>query len=89
VNSVTTEKFRRAYERLPENIKEAARQAYKLWKKNPSHPSLAFKLIHSTNPVYSVRIGLSYRAIGVKQKNTIVWFWIGSHADYDKMIKGL
>lgn len=89
MNSVTTEKFRYAYELLPENIKTATKQAYKLWKVNPSHPSLSFKLIHNSNPIYSVRIGLSYRALGIKQKSTVVWFWIGSHAEYDKMIKRL
>jgi hypothetical protein len=89
VNSVTTVKFRKAYDLLPANVKTATKQAYKLWKINPSHPSLAFKLIHATDPVYSVRIGLSYRAIGIKQKNTLIWFWVGSHAEYDKMIKSL
>jgi hypothetical protein len=51
-----------------------------------SHPSLRFKLVHPTRPIYSVRIGLGYRALGVRDADTIVWFWIGSHDDYDRLL---
>lgn len=87
--SITTERFRKAYSELPPHIQDSARKAYKLWKINPRHPSLQFKQIHNTKPIYSVRIALAWRSIGVKQSNTIIWFWIGSHADYDKMIDSL
>ena len=89
MNSVTTERFRRAYDRLPEHIQEQARKAYRIWKKDTSHPSVQFKQIHKNEPIYSVRITLSYRALGVKDKNTIIWFWIGSHAEYDKLVASL
>ncbi|MBK7669248.1 MAG: hypothetical protein IPJ32_19030 [Sphingobacteriaceae bacterium] len=87
--SVTTERFRKCYKNLPDHIKESARKAYSLWKENPQHRSLQFKLIHKTQPIYSVRINLAWRALGVKQKNTIIWFWIGSHAEYDTLIESL
>lgn len=87
--SVTTVRFRKAYLKLPEKTKESARKAYRIWKENPKHPSLQFKQIHTTQAIYSIRIGLAWRAIGVKTDNTIVWFWIGSHADYDKLIASL
>ena len=64
--SVTTERFRKAYKDLPEQIKESARRAYKIWKENPKHTSLQFKQIHKTQAVYSVRINLAYRVLGVK-----------------------
>ena len=89
MRSVTTERFRRSYAYLPENVQNQTRKAYKLWKKNPNHPSLQFKPIHDTEPVYSVRVSLSYRALGLKQAGVFIWFWIGSHADYDKMIASL
>ena len=89
MNSVTTERFRKAYARLPEHIQEQTRKAYKLWKKNPKHPALQFKQVHDTEPIYSVRVSLSYRSLGIKQKDTVIWFWIGSHADYDRMIVNL
>ncbi|MEO8148162.1 MAG: hypothetical protein ABI723_11015 [Bacteroidia bacterium] len=86
MKSVTTERFRKAYDALPEHVRVSALKAYKLWHKNPLHPSLKFKRIHSTKPVYSVRVSLSCRALGIKQDETIIWFWIGSHADYNKLI---
>ncbi len=84
--SLTTRRFRDAYSELPETTKEATRKAYDLWKNNPAHPSLHFKKIYSKKLIYSVRIGLGWRAIGVKSENTLIWFWIGSHSDYDKLI---
>ena len=89
MRSHTTERFRKAFEKLPENIKVSARKAYKLWKEYPEHPGLQFKKVHKSQAIYSVRIGLSYRAIGVKQESTLIWFWIGSHAEYDKLIASL
>ena len=53
---------------------------------DPWHPSLYFKQIHGTEPIYSVRISLGWRAVGVRSGNTVIWYWIGSHADYDKLI---
>ena len=49
-------------------------------------PALQFKQIHPTEPIYSVRINRDYRAVGVKSDREIIWFWIGSHSDYDKLI---
>jgi hypothetical protein len=68
---------------LPESIQRAARKNYELLKENPRHASLHFKKIRE---FHSVRIGLSYRALGIESGSDVVWFWIGSHADYDKII---
>lgn len=65
-------------------FQKSAKKAYLLWKENPYHPSLKFKLIHSSQPIYAVRIGLNWRAVWVKQRETMIWFWIGSHGEYDK-----
>ncbi|MGQ0836175.1 MAG: ParE family toxin-like protein [Gammaproteobacteria bacterium] len=80
-----TERFWEAYGSLPVEVKERARTAYRLWRENPQHPSLRFKRIHKREPIYSVRIGIDWRAVGVKSKTDMVWFWIGSHAEYDKL----
>jgi len=86
--SETTLKFRKAYSLLPENVKESTRKAYKLWQVDMLHPSLSFKQVHSNIPIFSVRVSLSYRALCTKVDNdTYVWFWIGSHANYDKLLK--
>ena len=70
---------------LPEDVRRQAREAYRLFKDNPRHPSLRFKKIDQESNTYSVRIGLGYRALGVMRGSRIVWHWIGSHADYDRL----
>ena len=58
-----------------------------MFEKDPYYPSLHFKRIHSTRPVFSARISVDYRAVGIVDGDEITWFWIGSHADYDNMLK--
>jgi hypothetical protein len=89
MNSVTTLRFRKAYAELPDHIKEQTKKAFQTWKKDIHHPGIQFKQVHKVEAIYSVRITLSYRALGVKQKNTMIWFWIGSHSEYDKLIASL
>ena len=89
MTSHTTERFRKALEKLPQSIRRQAREAYKLFRDNPYHPSLHFKQVHPVKPVYSVRIGRDYRAVGVCDRDEMVWFWIGSHGDYNKIIARL
>ncbi len=84
--SHTTTRFRKAFKDLPKSVQRQAKEAYKLFKQNPHHPSLRFKQVHSTKPIYSVRISLDYRALGAREGDEMIWFWIGSHADYDKLI---
>lgn len=81
--------FLKAYRRLPKEIREQARKAYRLFKENPTHPSLHFKSIHPSQPFYSARISRGYRAVGIRTDDVIIWFWIGSHTDYDKLIASL
>ena len=75
--------------KLREDVQQRARQTYKLWKENNLHPGLHFKQIHSKELIYSVRIGLSYRAVGAIQNNVIIWFWIRSHEEYNNLISNL
>ena len=44
--------------------------------------------VHRTEPIFSVRIDIQYRVLGVRDEDRIIWFWIGSHADYDKLLSG-
>lgn len=87
--SQTTAKFWKAFNKLPKDVKEAAIKCYKKWKSNPYNSDLNFKQIHPVKPIYSVRIKYSWRAVGIKQGTTMVWYWIGSHADYDNLIAQL
>ena len=79
--------FRRLYKELPPDIRNRARRAYLVWQENPRHPSLHFKCVSDSDPIYSVRIDANYRALGVIRKDAIIWFWIGSHAEYERMLK--
>jgi hypothetical protein len=87
VKSRTSERFRVAFGRLPGRVQDRAREAYRLFARDPAHPGLRFKAVHSALPIYAVRIGLGYRALGVRAGDEIVWFRIGSHADYDQLLR--
>ena len=87
--SRTTERFRKAYRSLPLRIQKRAKQAFQIWIEDPHDKSLHFKQIHPVKPIYSARVTVGWRAVGVKKEDTMVWFWIGSHADYDKLISRL
>lgn len=86
MKSQLSDDFLARFARLPSEVKEAARKNYRLWKENPAHPSLHFKQIHGKEAIYSVRVGRGWRALGLLEGDTITWFWIGSHAEYDEMI---
>ena len=87
MRSKRTRKFRQLLEALPEDVRRQAYAAYRQFKQDPYHPGLQFKRVSQKRPLYSVRIGISYRAPGLREEeDVIVWFWIGSHADYDKLL---
>ena len=86
MKSYLTEDFITCFRDLPDAIKELAKKNYRLWKQDSSHPSLHFKPVHTTETIYSIRIGKGWRALGLIENDTITWFWIGSHADYDKLL---
>lgn len=89
MKSYTTEKFWKAYQNLSVHVQRKARETYRLWQQNPYHPSLQFKQIHPTKPIFSVRISIDWRTVGVRDSDIMIWFWIGSHADYDKIVSQL
>jgi len=76
-------KFWACYKTLPKDVKDLADKNFELLKADPKHPSLHFKQIGN---LWSVCVGKHYRALGFDKKEGIVWFWIGSHANYDKLI---
>jgi mRNA-degrading endonuclease RelE of RelBE toxin-antitoxin system len=85
VKSKLTKGFRKRLERLPPDIQDQAKAAYRLFKADPYYPGLHFKRIDPQEPVYSVRIGLHYRAVGIWEGDTILWYFIGTHAEYDHL----
>lgn len=81
---VATPSFWKCFRKLPKNIQDLARQNFELLKENPYHPSLHFKMVRK---YASVRVGKRYRAIAVEAEDRLLWFWIGTHGEYDKLIK--
>lgn len=89
MKSLTTKRFWECYHALPEDIQQRAQKAYMLFVENNEHPSLRLKKVADNPKVYSVRITQAYRALGVKSNDNIIWFWIGSHDDYEQLLKKL
>ena len=75
--------FWTCYRSLPQPVRGLADKAFALLKSDPRHPSLAFKKV---NAFWSARVGIHYRALGVDLPDGVLWFWIGSHADYDRIV---
>lgn len=83
--SKTLPAFWRAYHPLAPWVKARAREAYRLFARDPHHPSLRFKKLGGTEEVWSVRITGQYRAVGVRRGDTIEWIWIGTHNEFDNL----
>ena len=89
MNSALTAGFLDRLGRLPESVRPQASHAYALWRADPHHPSLQFKRVSQRQPIYSARVGLGHRALRLWEGDTITWFWIGSHAEYDTLLARL
>ena len=86
MQSRTTRQFWRLFSELPFDAQQNAKRVYRLFQSNPAHPGLQFKKLEGEDNVYSARIGLDYRALAVMKKDRIVWYWIGSHSEYDRLV---
>jgi hypothetical protein len=84
MKSATLPSFWAAYGSLEENVKRSTRKAYRLWSENPFHPSLHFKCINQEESIWSVTVTLRHRAVGIFEGDTVTWFWIGSHDEYEQ-----
>lgn len=80
----TTPSFWQRYQALPDDVREVADKNFRLLKENPKHPSLQFKKVGS---LWSARVGLAYRALAVEDGEDFVWVWIGSHDDYERILR--
>lgn len=89
MKSRRNERFRQAFNVLPPDVKDLARDAYRRFRDDPSHPGLQFKVVNHKLRIHSARVGNHYRALGVVEGDIIVWFWIGSHAEYDQLLRAM
>ena len=81
--------FWKQFAKLSPTVQRRAHRAYHLWRTNPFASSLRFKRVSEREPIYSVRIGLSHRALGLLEGDAIYWYFIGDHDEYDRELKGL
>jgi mRNA-degrading endonuclease RelE of RelBE toxin-antitoxin system len=86
MNSRTTRQSWRLFSDLSSGVQRNAMRAYRLFQGNPGHPGLQFKKLEGEDNIYSVRIGLEYRVLAAMKKDRIVWYWIGSHSEYDRLV---
>ncbi len=91
MKSTITEDFRHRFAELPEPIQKQARAAYRLFQADSSYPGLRFHkatVKRTGRELYSVSIGIHYRALAQDRNGTLEWFWIGHHAVYDILLEG-
>ena len=86
VTSVATRRFWDLFQALPPDIQRLAVKNYRLWQRNPHHPSLHFRRLEGSADRFSIRVGTHYRALGRLTADTITWVWIGTHAEYDRLV---
>lgn len=84
--SVGTRRFWNLFRALPADIRKLAEKNYQLWCEDQNHPSLHFRRLKGNEDRYTVRIGDHYRALGGRTSGTMVWVWIGTHSDYDRLV---
>jgi len=84
MKSATLPSFWDKYRNLDRKMKSQARKAYRLWIEDSFHPSLRFKCINQEENIWAVRLTLGYRALGTLDGDTVTWFWVGNHGEYEK-----
>ncbi len=89
MNSRRTRRFREALAALPLSIRNQAADAYRRFMADPYHRGLHLKKVHPSLPIYSARINDDYRVVGQMRNDGIVWFWIGKHEEYERLLKSL
>ena len=88
MKSSVTKTFRKRLNQLPVTVQEQAEKVYELWREDPYHNSLQFKRVSQRQPIYSARVSLNYRVVGLLESDDhIYWFWIGAHDEYDELLK--
>ena len=85
MRSHADKRFWRCYKSLPRDARSLARKTYRLWRSDPDHPTLRFKKIRGD--LWSIRVGLAYRALATEEQGVLIWFWIGPHDEYERLLR--
>ena len=86
MNHFALARFWNFYHRLPAEVQKLADKNFALLKNDSYHPSLHFKCVNKKLNLWSARVGDDYRALARRDASGIHWFWIGTHAEYDRLI---
>ncbi len=84
MTSRATRRFWKLYHAMPETARAQAREAFKLFSANPAHPGISLERLRSDPDSWSVRVSRDYRAVARKHDDTMIWYWIGTHAEFDR-----
>lgn len=83
---VATRRFWVLFHALPGDVQQLAIKNYRLWRRDPLHPSLHFRRLQGSADRFSVRVGGHYRALGTSSEGKMTWVWIGTHGEYDRLV---
>jgi len=83
---LTLPRFWQHYRQLPKEVQKLADKNFELLKSDPHHRSLHFKKVGKKKQLWSVRIGSHFRALGTEKPEGILWFWVGPHSTYDRLL---
>ena len=86
MNHYTLPRFWKHYHSLPEAVRKLADRQFEQLQSDPRHPSLHFKKVGKQKQLWSARVGMHHRALGLDKPEGVVWAWIGTHAEYDKLL---
>ena len=86
VKSVATRRFWALFQVLPSEVQRLAVKNYRLWRRNPGHPSLHFRRLQGSEDRYTVRVGDHYRALAKLSGEKMSWVWIGARAGYGRLM---
>jgi hypothetical protein len=86
VKSIATRRFWSLLHALPGDVQELALKSYRVWRRDPHHPSLHFRRLQGSGDRFTIRVGEHHRALGALKGDTITWVWIGTHAEYDRLV---
>ena len=87
MNNFTSPRYWRHYNALPPEIQKLADKNFQLFERNPQHPSLRFE--RKKPELWSVRVGSGHRALARQLDDNLIWFWIGTHDKYERLIREL
>ena len=84
MNHHTNHRFWEAFRELPVEVQTLAKKSYRLMVREPKHPSVHLKKV---GQFWSARIGLDHRAVAREVDDGLLWFWIGPHDEYNRLVR--